>query len=102
MVEVPCVREGTASYDLVEGVRRVRLKVADRHQGEDSSCSEAAGDSSYYVVEAAPFVQGEGSSWLEVGHHVRVEGSSYSEAEVLVLGPVLVGCSRFGEGPARG
>ena len=52
------------------------------------------------MVEAVPFVQAEGSSCFEVEVvlHAREEGSSYSEAEVLIL----VGCSYYEEGPARG
>lgn len=83
----PCVRDGVASCNLAEEVHWDRLEVADQPQGEDSSCSEAAGGSSYYVLEAAPFVQAESSSCfeVEVGRHVRVEGSSCSEPGVLVL-----------------
>lgn len=79
----------------MEEVHLDRLEAADRHQGEDSSCSEAAGDPSYYVVKEVPFVQAEDSSCfgVEAVPHVRVEGSSCSEAEV----PVLVACSCCGE-----
>ena len=56
---VPRVREGEVSCDLADEVHQGRLGVVDRHQGEDSSCSEAAEGSSYYVVEAALLVQAE-------------------------------------------
>ena len=100
---VPYVRKGAASRDLAKGVHQVRQEAEeseDRHQGEDSSCSGAAGDSLYYVVETAPFVQAEGLLCFEVGagRHIPVGGSSCSEAGVLVL----VECSYYGEGLAQG
>ena len=58
--EVPCVREGGVSCDPAEEVHRGRLGGADRHQGEGSSCSEAAEGSSHYVVGTAPLVQAAG------------------------------------------
>ena len=72
-VGVPSVREGAASCDPVEGVRQGRREVGEQHQGEDSSCSEAEGGSSYYVVEGAQSVQVEGSSCSEVrtGHRAQ-------------------------------
>ena len=58
-----------------------------------------AGGSSYYVVEATPFVPAEDLlSFEAVGRHVRVGGSSYSEAEALVL----AGYSYYGEVLAQG
>ena len=95
---VPCVREGAASYDLAEEDHRDRPEAVDRHQGEDSSYSEAAGGSSYYVTEAVPFVQAEDSLSFEVEVvlQVPVEDSSSSEAEVVPQVQVE-GSSRFVE-----
>lgn len=92
--EVPCIQGEAASCDLAEGVHW------DQHQGEDSSCSEAAGGSSYYVVEVVPLVQAEGSLnfVVEAGRRTLVEDSSCSEAEALVP----VGGSYYGEGLALG
>lgn len=90
----PCVRE-EASCDLAEGVHRNHQETADQDRGEDSSCSETAGGSSYYVVEVAPFVQVEDSSCFEVGvgHRVQAVDSPCFEVEILDL----VGCSYYGE-----
>ena len=56
---VPCFREGEVSCDLAE-VHRGRLGGAGRHQGEDSTCSEVAEGSPYYVVEGVLLVRAEG------------------------------------------
>ena len=81
-----------ASCDLVEGVHQGRQEAADQRQGVDSSCSDAAGGLSYYVVEVAPSVQAEGllRFEVEVGHHVQVG----------VLVPV--GCSCYEGGFVQG
>ena len=93
---VPYVQEGAASCDPAGEVHQDRRGTADQHQGEDSSGSEAAGGSSYYVVGAAPFVQVGGSICFEVGagRRVQVGDSYYSAVEILVL----VGGSYCGEG----
>lgn len=89
----PCVQE-EASCDSAEGVHRNHQEAADQHQGEDSSCSETAGGSSYYVVEVAPFVQVEDSSCFGVGvGHVQAADSLCFEVKILDL----VGCSYYGE-----
>jgi hypothetical protein len=91
--EIPCIQGREVSCDLAEGVHQ------DQRQGEDSCRYEAAGGSSYYVVEAVPLVQGGSlSSGAEAGHRVQAGDSSRSEAEA----PVLVGCSYYGEGLALG
>ena len=57
---VPCFREGEVSCDRAEEVHRGRLGGVGRHQGEDSTCSEAAEGSPYYVVEGVLLVRAEG------------------------------------------